>query len=387
MELTVPEANQFRAVMANFPTGVVVVTAAAGDGTPIGMVVGSFTSISLDPLLVGFFPSKGSTTYAALSGLPHFAINVLTADQEHLCRAFAARSADKFAGVGWLPGPNGAPLIDGALAWIACDVERTVDLGDHHLVVGRPTYLEVGAPGLPLLFFQGAYGKFSAHPISRAFPGEPWSVVRRVAESRACIEGLAQETRRDVSVVVASRTDLWVAASSSGATSVTDGARIPLIAPVASVLVAPEDVDQVSAWLEPYEVSNEDRRREAAIRLQRAHERGYSVALEEPGPARELHAGWASYSSDLRTPNEERSYRRLYDAMVHLYDPSDEELVGPVRLRSLTVPIGSLASENVGLRISGFEGDVDAARLPALAERMKQVAHEIGARSGIGLPG
>ena len=67
---------------------------------------------------------------------------------------------DKFATIGWRPGRTGAPVINDVIAWIECTIERVDDAGDHWIVLGRVVDLEVGAPGGPLLFFRGGYGRY-----------------------------------------------------------------------------------------------------------------------------------------------------------------------------------------------------------------------------------
>lgn len=155
------DAQRFRKVLGHYPTGVCVVTAAPADGPPVGMVVGSFTSVSLDPPLVAFLPDKASTSWPRIHMTGAFCVNVLTSDQEPLCRQFAQKGGDKFKGVNWRPAPTGSPILDGALAWIDCDIEQTIESGDHYIVVGRVRDLDLGDKGLPLAFFQGTYGLFA----------------------------------------------------------------------------------------------------------------------------------------------------------------------------------------------------------------------------------
>ncbi|MEV0666483.1 flavin reductase family protein [Actinomadura luteofluorescens] len=158
------DPDRFRHVLGHYPTGVVVVTALDPSGTAIGMTVGSFTSVSLDPPLVAFLPDKGSSSWRALraSG-ERFCVNVLAAGQEDVCRAVAVRKTDKFHDIGWRPSPAGNPVIDGAVAWIDCVTEQLHDAGDHHIVVGRVTHLQAGDEETPLLFHRGAYGSFNPH--------------------------------------------------------------------------------------------------------------------------------------------------------------------------------------------------------------------------------
>ncbi|MCW1384415.1 flavin reductase family protein [Novosphingobium sp. KCTC 2891] len=151
------DPQQFRAVLGCYPTGVSVITAADADGTRHGLVVGSFTSISLDPPLVGFFPDKRSGTWPRIQATGRFCVNVLGADQLELCQRFAARGDDKFAQLAHGQTPSGQPLFDDAVAWIDCAIERVVEVGDHFLVVGAVESLGSKAHGTPLMFFRGQY--------------------------------------------------------------------------------------------------------------------------------------------------------------------------------------------------------------------------------------
>lgn len=153
------DSARFRQVLGHFPTGVTVITA-AGDAEPVGMAVGSFASVSLDPPLVGFFPDKGSSSWPRIEAAGAFCVNILGEDQEDVCRRFAMKGDDKFAGLGWSPAGSGAPLLDGVIAWIDCDIESVTEAGDHWLVLGRVRDLSVGHDGPPLVFFRGGYGRF-----------------------------------------------------------------------------------------------------------------------------------------------------------------------------------------------------------------------------------
>jgi flavin reductase (DIM6/NTAB) family NADH-FMN oxidoreductase RutF len=154
------DSARFRQVLGHFTTGVTVVTAAPDDG-PVGLAVGSFASVSLDPPLVGFFPDKASSSWPKIEATGRFCVNILGGEQEDVCRRFASKGDDKFAGLGWKPAGSGAPLLDGVLAWIDCDIESVTDAGDHYFVLGRVRDLGVGHDGAPLLFFRGGYGRFA----------------------------------------------------------------------------------------------------------------------------------------------------------------------------------------------------------------------------------
>lgn len=162
--LPVDEAH-FRQVLGTFASGVTIVTATTPDG-PVGFTCQSFTSLSLDPPLVALAPARRSTSWPRIAGAGAFCVNILRADQESLSRSFAVSAAereDKFAGVSWRPAPSGAPVIDGVLAWIDCRLLVVHDAGDHELVLGRVTDLDIEG-GDPLLFFRGRFGGFVPAP-------------------------------------------------------------------------------------------------------------------------------------------------------------------------------------------------------------------------------
>lgn len=165
---TVPDVDpkRFRDILGRYPTGVTVVTAIGEDGRPAGLAVGSFTSVSLDPLLVAFLPDRNSSTFGKMRSAGSFCVNVLAADQEPVCRAFAAKGDDKFSGIEWKPAPSGAPRLADIIAWIDCDVHAIHEAGDHFIVIGRVRDLELVLDKAPLLFHRGGYGSIAGlkHP-------------------------------------------------------------------------------------------------------------------------------------------------------------------------------------------------------------------------------
>jgi len=155
------DPNEFRRVLGHFPTGVTVVTGMNG-ADPVGLTIGSFTSVSLDPPLVGFLPGRTSSSWEAMAQAGSFCVNVLGAGQGDTCWTFARSSDDgsRFDGLDWHTEATGAPVIDGSLAWIDCETEHVIEMGDHYFVLGAVKALG-GADGDPLLFFRGGLGTFS----------------------------------------------------------------------------------------------------------------------------------------------------------------------------------------------------------------------------------
>ncbi|MER5715069.1 flavin reductase family protein [Streptomyces sp. NPDC002132] len=155
------DQGEFRRVLGTFATGVTVITASAGAGedAPAGFACQSFTSLSLDPPLVAFMVGRTSTTWPRIARAGVFCVNVLSADQAGLCRAFAVSGADKFAGVAHEPAPaTGSPRLTGAPAWIDCTIHAVHTGGDHLIVVGRVNALGTsGTDEPPLLFHRGRF--------------------------------------------------------------------------------------------------------------------------------------------------------------------------------------------------------------------------------------
>ena len=142
------DSDHFRMVMGHFPTGVTVVTGRDAGGSPHGFTIGSFTSVSLDPPMVGFLPQIGSATWEAISASGSFCVYVLSDQQSDLCWKFAKSTNGRLAirrrqmacKHRW-----GSPILDRAVAWIDCAVEHVYDMGDHHFVLGRVKGLDADA--------------------------------------------------------------------------------------------------------------------------------------------------------------------------------------------------------------------------------------------------
>lgn len=154
------EPAEFRRVLGHFPTGVTVVTAIADD-EPVGVAIGSFVSISLDPPLVGFFIGNESTSAPGVRRAGAFCVNVLARNQLELCGAMASKADDKFSGWQWIPAPaTGSPTFGGVHAFIDCELVDIVEVGDHDLFVGRVLALDTVDDEPPMVFYRGQYGSF-----------------------------------------------------------------------------------------------------------------------------------------------------------------------------------------------------------------------------------
>jgi 3-hydroxy-9,10-secoandrosta-1,3,5(10)-triene-9,17-dione monooxygenase reductase component len=146
----------FRRTMRHIPTPVAVVTTTVGT-TPVGLLVGSFASVSLEPALVTFFVDKQSTTWPHMHDSHTFAINILGHAMGARCRSFAGKGVDRFAGVPWHPSQDGDPILTEASVVIECTKHCTQWLGDHIQVVGEVRRIQVLREELPLVYHQGTF--------------------------------------------------------------------------------------------------------------------------------------------------------------------------------------------------------------------------------------
>jgi flavin reductase (DIM6/NTAB) family NADH-FMN oxidoreductase RutF len=160
----VADAARFREVMGHFASGVAIVTCNGPDG-PAGLTTSAVASVSLDPLLLLVCFDNGSRTLAAVRGARRFAVNVLRAGQEDLALVFATKrvAREKFEAVTHKVA-HGVPVIDGALAWLACDLTETVHAGDHTIGIGAVTHLDAAPDGEPLIYYKGIYGGLVGRP-------------------------------------------------------------------------------------------------------------------------------------------------------------------------------------------------------------------------------
>jgi flavin reductase (DIM6/NTAB) family NADH-FMN oxidoreductase RutF len=145
-----------RSALAQFATGVTVITTRAPDGTPVGLTANSFASVSLDPPLVLWSLSLKSASYDAFVQTERYLIHVLGAEQLELAKRFATRGIDKFAGTDWQPTDTELPRLPGCVAVFECASRSRHAEGDHVILVGRVDAFE-SAGGAPLIFHDSAY--------------------------------------------------------------------------------------------------------------------------------------------------------------------------------------------------------------------------------------
>lgn len=157
---------EYRRVVGRFATGVTVITTVV-DGEHHAMTCSSFTSVSLEPVLVLFCAEKIARFHDVVLGTGSFAVSVLAEGQQAVSQRFAVRGRpleDQFVGLPHTHGElTGAVVLDGALAALECRTVSTTDAGDHTVVIGEVVGLGVPAPHAdPLLYYEGRYRAFRA---------------------------------------------------------------------------------------------------------------------------------------------------------------------------------------------------------------------------------
>lgn len=150
------DPHAWRRLIANWATGVAVITTRTPDGDPHGCTTNALTSLSLDPLLLLVCFDHESRTLAAVREAGRFCVNILATGEERISRRFATKDSDKFDEVTTRE-VDGVPVLESGLAWAVCEVEQEVAGGDHAVVVARPVAGGTGTGDAPLIFFRSGY--------------------------------------------------------------------------------------------------------------------------------------------------------------------------------------------------------------------------------------
>jgi flavin reductase (DIM6/NTAB) family NADH-FMN oxidoreductase RutF len=150
------DSRHFRNALAQFATGVTVITTRLDNGNFFGLTASSFNSVSLDPPLVLWSLSNQATSLPLFTGNSHYVINVLSADQSQLADRFARRIPNRFEGVEFELSHTGLPIIKGVAAWFECHNRSRYPEGDHVIFVGEVERCDA-APQAPLVFHGGRF--------------------------------------------------------------------------------------------------------------------------------------------------------------------------------------------------------------------------------------
>jgi len=380
------DTRQFRRVLGHFPTGVAVVTAIDPDGQPAGMAIGSFTSVSLDPPLVAFLPDKNSSSYPRIRAAGSFCVNFLTAEQEWICRTFAAKGGDKFQHIEWTPAPeSGAPVLDGVLAWIDCQLDVVHEAGDHYIVLGRVTGLGTTSDSLPLLFFQGGYGRFASLSLASSADTRLLRELMYLDAAREEMERLAADHAVECLALVRQGNEMLTLASSGGSHQrklpTRVGQRQPLIPPMGALFVAWDGPEAAQEWLD---LAQHDAGPREALEevLARVRSRGWSLGLASEAQRRFADAV-ARVAPEGPTPEQEREMREIAKLVV-AQDSEPEVLVPGASndVRSISAPVfGPTGTVAMMLTLFGFRV-LTTEQIFAQRDRVVQAADAVTAAIG-----
>ncbi len=150
----------FRRACGHFATGVAIAATLDSSGNPHGLTINSFTSVSLTPPLILICIDYRAAVLAHFQSATHFGLSFLSALQQDLSNRFALKPDCRFEGTEWKPGATGVPLMVGCLASLECRVDRTIDAGDHMILLAEVEAAELEG-GQPLLYYSGRYGRCS----------------------------------------------------------------------------------------------------------------------------------------------------------------------------------------------------------------------------------
>jgi flavin reductase (DIM6/NTAB) family NADH-FMN oxidoreductase RutF len=376
----------FRETLGHYPTGVAVVTAVADDGVPVGMVVGTFSSVSMDPPLIAFYPMSNSRSFAQLRIASAFCINVLASDQEAFCRKFATAGENKFDGVGWRPAPLGSPILDGAVSWIECTFEDVREAGDHFIVLGRVEDLAVERSTLPLLFFQGGYGRFSPGSFI-ATPDPELIQAAQLAESmRSDVEQLAREFGVNCSVLAKIRWDA-VQVLAANQSPVDEpfplGHRQPLIPPFGAVFMANATEPDIEEWLRRAPDHSDERRDLNRAQLNSVLEHGYSLLAAGPEVLERHQAILSEFELSDRLPRREREVLAVTSELADFFFT---DLVQGERYDLANVVVLVATDEGLppmALRITGLPRAATTEQVETWITALERVASTVGTTAAV----
>lgn len=150
------DSREFRNALGQFPTGVTVVTTVDAHGNKIGMTANSFSSVSLDPMLVLWSVAKTCKAFSVFTEARQFAIHILHTHQKHISAQFASNCDDRFKDIEHHSGHGGVPILSDYSAVFQCDTECLYEGGDHIILLGRVVAFD-NKKLPPLVFHAGRY--------------------------------------------------------------------------------------------------------------------------------------------------------------------------------------------------------------------------------------
>jgi len=270
-------------VLGSYPTGVSVITALSDDGRALAMVVGSFAAVSKEPPLISFMPAKTSRSFAQLREATRFVVNIVAHDQEGLVRRLARSDSSKMDREPWRRSSlSGAPILDGVVASIECEMRSVLDAGDHYIVLGAVQQLRAERPTIPLLYFRGGYGEFAPKSFVVTERRGLSGAVASAQALRGQIEHAALEFGGEVTVFgrIAGDSVALATAAAPGGDQITPlGTRYALTPPIGALYHAWSDEREQQTWIGRAVGATAEERARYSQQLENAREHGWSVSV------------------------------------------------------------------------------------------------------------
>lgn len=374
-------ARDYRRALGTYPTGVAVITAREEGGEPVGLVVGTFTSVSLEPRLVGFLPDRSSSSWPRIRKSGRFCVNVLNAEQEDVCRAFASKSPDRWERHVESETASG-PRLRGVTLFMECDIVEVLAAGDHDMVLGAVSAMHVRDTGaMPLLFIRGGYGAPSV-PFVQAETSGLVVQLRMADVIRHDIEGLAASLDLECRVTARDGDRIVIVAAAGIGTGArpartTVGTTLPFIAPLAPLFIATASPDDQERWMRAGQEVFGDAIRPVAERLL-----ADSASGVEEVSNRQLVGDLESLLEDERHEHHLTS-TALEDLVRQFAEPTSDGAVS-----SMAVPVADPTGQvQLVLQLVGFSGSETAAELTTIRRHLQQTAASAASRLSRGAGG
>lgn len=388
MTVTIPhtfDPKVFREVMGHYPTGVAVITGRSSEGEILALVVGTFSSVSLDPPLVSFMPMKTSRTFQKLRKCESLCINILGGEQQAEMLAVAQRWENKLDGIEWYPSPSGDPILKNSIAWVDTTISDVVEAGDHWIVLCAVADLQITNSVNPLLFFQGGYGSFVGTERVSRMDYELLPAIHAAHSVSDRLNDLAHSIGCEVSVFAAiSDDELATVFSALSADATLEGglaSRFPMVPPIGDSYMFDKSEELQRRWMHKLKNASEEIHERHRKRLDFIQKHGYLLALlpENGSQAYEqMIRATQEYKKANPTPMEERTIREAIGTTRLDYDPCELIPDETYDIGSIVLPVRDPSgSYTMTLRLAQLPSKVMGSDVANWIERAKTVAQEI----------
>ncbi len=380
----------FREVMGHYPTGVAVVTGRADDGELLALVVGTFSSVSLEPPLVSFMPMKTSKSFDKLRRCDSVCINILGGEQEELVSTIARRWENKFDGIDWFASPSGDPVLEQSVAWIDARITNTVDAGDHWIVLCGVDDMAVTNPVAPLIYFQGGYGSFVSTSLMARMDHEILDEIQDAEIARPHVEALAQHIGCEVILYTAiSRDEMATVLSAVGPGVERENGlarRIPIVPPIGDSIVFDLSGDEQEQWLANARGVDESVKEHYRQRITFLRTHGYVLSLlPQEGIAAydPMCEATRRYESSRLTPRQERDIRASIVESTVDYRPRELDAEGRYNVGSVVLPVRDRdGNHTLTLRLAQLPMRASGAVVAEWISKAESVVEVLEGRSG-----